>query len=52
MYVDAAGNTYGYQDLVDMGVMDRSGNIINTPQAEFKQSRNGKFFWKQNTWIY
>ena len=38
MYVDAAGNTYGYQQLVDMGVMDRSGNIINTPQANLSNS--------------
>ena len=41
MYVDAAGNTYGYQQLVDMGVMDRSGNIINTPQANL--SNRGGF---------
>jgi len=41
MYVDAAGNTYDYQQLVDMGVMDRSGNIINTPQADL--SNRGGF---------
>lgn len=41
MYVDAAGNTYDYQQLVDMGVMDRSGNIINTPQANL--SNRGGF---------
>jgi hypothetical protein len=44
MYVDAAGNTYGYQDLVDMGVMDRSGNIINTPQANLSNQGMGSFF--------
>jgi hypothetical protein len=44
MYVDAAGNTYGYQDLVDMGVMDRSGNIINTPQADLSNQGMGSFF--------
>jgi hypothetical protein len=41
MYVDAAGNTYDYQQLVDMGVMDRSGNIINTPLADL--SNRGGF---------
>jgi hypothetical protein len=47
MYVDAAGNTYGYQDLVDMGVMDRSGNIINTPQANLSNQGMGSFFGRE-----
>jgi hypothetical protein len=45
MYVDAAGNTYDYQQLVDMGVMDRSGNIINTPLADLSNQRSRKLFW-------
>jgi hypothetical protein len=44
MYVDAAGNTYDYQQLVDMGVMDRSGNIINTPLADLSNRGVGSFF--------
>lgn len=47
MYVDAAGNTYGYQQLVDMGVMDRSGNIINTPQANLSNQGIGRFFGRE-----
>jgi len=47
MYVDAAGNTYDYQQLVDMGVMDRSGNIINTPQANLSNQGIGSFFGRE-----
>ncbi len=47
MYVDAAGNTYDYQQLVDMGVMDRSGNIINTPQANLSNRGVGSFFGRE-----
>jgi hypothetical protein len=47
MYVDAAGNTYDYQQLVDMGVMDRSGNIINTPLADLSNRGVGSFFGRE-----
>ncbi len=47
MYVDAAGNTYDYQQLVDMGVMDRSGNIINTPLADLSNQGIGSFFGRE-----
>jgi len=47
MYVDAAGNTYDYQQLVDMGVMDRSGNIINTPLADLSNRGIGSFFGRE-----